>query len=175
MKPTRERSVVHTTFAIERTYGAPPARVFAAFANQGTKRRWFAEGDEFDVEEFTVDFRVGGLEVARFRFKGGGPPGAPAAGTEIRNDTSYQDIVPDRRIVFAYTMTVGEKRISASLATVDLVPSGAGTRLTFTWQGAFFDGGDMPASREEGWRTLLQNLDGELRKSSGQESKRSTL
>lgn len=39
-----ETPVSHGTFTIERDYDASPARVFAAFANQATKRRWFAEG-----------------------------------------------------------------------------------------------------------------------------------
>jgi uncharacterized protein YndB with AHSA1/START domain len=159
-----EHSVVHSTFVIERNYRASPARVFAAFANQATKRRWFAEGEEWEVDEFTMDFRVGGREFARFRFKGSAVKGAPAAGSAIRNDTIYQDIVPDRRIVIAYTMMVGEKRMSASLATIELVPSADGTRLTYTEQGAFLDGVDNPQSREAGWRELLQKLDEELRK-----------
>ena len=115
--PANPSAVDHSTFSIERTYPSRPARVFAAFANQETKRRWFAEGEGWQVDEFTVDFRVGGREVARFRFKGGPPMG---------NDTVYLDIVPDRRIVLAYTMTVRGTRISVSLATVEIAPSGAG-------------------------------------------------
>ena len=159
-----ESAVVHSTFAIERTYAAPPARVFAAFANEATKRRWFAEGIGSEVDEFAVDFRVGGHEKSRFRFTGG-PPGAPPPGTRMGNDTTYLDIVPNQRIVFAYTMTVGERRMSASLATVELSPSGGGTRLTFTEQGAFFDCSDGPQLREQGWRALLQQLDDEVNKS----------
>jgi hypothetical protein len=34
--------VVHSTFAIERTYPVALSRVFAAFADGATKRRWFA-------------------------------------------------------------------------------------------------------------------------------------
>jgi uncharacterized protein YndB with AHSA1/START domain len=94
-----ERSVAHATFTIERTYDAPPARVFKAFADPAIKRRWFAEGEGWQVEEFKVDFRVGGAETSRFRFRGG---------ELVRNDTVYQDIVPDRRIIIAYTMTVGD-------------------------------------------------------------------
>ena len=56
--------------------------------------------------------------------------------------------MPDHRIVFAYTMTIGNKRISASLGTVELVPEGRGTRLTYTEQAAFFDGADGPQMRE---------------------------
>jgi uncharacterized protein YndB with AHSA1/START domain len=149
-----QRSVVHSTFSIERMYPSPPSRVFAAFSNQGTKRRWFAEGEGWEVDEFTLDFRVGGREVSRFRFKGGPP---------MSNDTVYLDIVPDRRIVFAYTMTVGDKRISVSLATVEIAPSGDGTRLVYTEQGAFFDGADKPEGREAGCRELLEKLGEELR------------
>jgi uncharacterized protein YndB with AHSA1/START domain len=161
-----DHSVAHSTFAINRQYPASPARVFAAFSNPAIKRRWFAEGEGFELQEFTLDFRVGGHEVARFRFKRGpaAPAGAPADGTEMRNDTTYQDIVPDQRIVFAYTMTIGEKRISASLATVQIVPAGDGTSLTYTEQGAFFDGADGPQLREQGWRALLERLDAELRR-----------
>jgi uncharacterized protein YndB with AHSA1/START domain len=55
-------------------------------------------------------------------------------------------------------MTVGEKCISASLATFQFLPSGTGTDLIFTHQGAFFEGADGPEMREEGWRKLLEQL-----------------
>lgn len=100
-----------------------------------------------------MDFRVGGVEGGRFRYRGG---------PDIRNDAVYQDIVRDRRIVFAYTMTVGDKRISASLATVELIPVDQRTRLTYTEQGAFFDGADTPQAREEGCRAILESLAQEL-------------
>jgi uncharacterized protein YndB with AHSA1/START domain len=145
--------VVHATFSVERSYPASPARVFAAFANQATKRRWFAEGEGWEIDEFTLDFRVGGRETSRFRFRGGPPMG---------NDTIFLDIVPERRIVLAYTMTVADTRISVSLATVELAPSGGGTTLTYTEQGAFFDGVDKAALREAGCRALLEKLAAEL-------------
>jgi len=149
-----QSSVVHSTFSIERTYLARPPRVFAAFSNEATKRRWFAEGEGWEIDEFTLDFRVGGTERSRFRFQGGAPVG---------NDTIFLDIVPDRRIVLAYTMTIGDRRISASLATVELAPAGSGTRLVYTEQGAFFDGADKPDQREAGCRELLDKLGDELR------------
>ena len=150
-----ERSVQHATFTIERVYGASAARVFKAFADPAAKRRWFVEGEGWDVEEFTMDFRVGGEERGRFRFRGG---------PLIRNDTVYQDIVPDRRIIVAYTMTVGENRISASLATMQFDPAAAGTRLTFTEQGAYLDGYADAAEREQGFRGLLDQLEAELKR-----------
>jgi uncharacterized protein YndB with AHSA1/START domain len=107
-------SIVHNTFVIERTYPASAARVFAAFADNATKRRWFAEGEGWHVDAFDAEFKVGGHEKSRFRLKDGPP---------VTNDTVYHDIVPDQRIVFAYVMTVDGKRISVSLANVELFPA----------------------------------------------------
>lgn len=149
-----ERSVIHSTFVIERSYAATPERVFAAFADPTRKRRWFVEGDHHDVEHFEMDFRVGGKERVRSRFK----HGTPLKGIECTNDISYQDIVPNRRVVLASTMTIGEKCISASLVTVELLPSKTGTDLILTHQGAFFEGADGPEMREAGWRKLIDRL-----------------
>lgn len=150
-----ERSVTHATFAIERTYDAAPEKVFAAFANPAEKRRWFVEGEGWHIDKFEMDFRPGGTETSVFRF-GDGPTG--------RNDTVYQDIVENRRIIAAYTMTIGGNRISASLATTEFEPAGAGTRLIYTEQGAFLDGHDNPAQRESGCRELLEALAKQLQR-----------
>ncbi len=85
-------------------------------------------------------------------------------GIACTNDTSYQDIVSDHRVVFASTMTVGEKCISASLVTFEFLPSETGTDLIFTHQGAFFEGADGPEMREAGWRKLLEQLTEEFRR-----------
>lgn len=150
---SRERSVAHATFTIERRYAAAPARVFKAFADPVQKRRWFVEGEGWQIESFESDFRVGGWERSSFRFQGG---------PLITNDTVYQDIVPDRRIIVAYSMTVGGEPISASLATTQFEPDGEGTRLIFTEQDAFLDGFDDVGQREAGWRELLEALAKEL-------------
>jgi uncharacterized protein YndB with AHSA1/START domain len=147
-------STIHNTFVIERSYPAALQRVFAACAEADKKRRWFGQGDHSDLELFEMNFRVGGQEHARYRFK----EGTPFPGVALTNDGSYQDIVPDQRIVIASTMTLGDKRISASLVTFEFLPTGAGTDLIFTHQGAFFEGADGPEIRETGWRKLLDRL-----------------
>ena len=154
-----DRSVTHSTFVIERSYPTTPERVFAAFADPAKKRRWFADGSSHhDVEEYQMDFRVGGAERALYRFK----VGTPFGGATYSTDTVYQDIVPNRRIVIVYSTTFSDRRISACLVTMEFLPAEKGTALILTHQGAFFEGSDGPQIREEGWRQLLERLAPEL-------------
>jgi hypothetical protein len=50
------------------------------------------------------------------------------------------------------------------VATVELGPEGAGTRLVLTEQGAYFDGLDDTGERERGTAELLDALGAELRR-----------
>ena len=145
-----ERSVTHATFVVERTYDTSPARVFAAWTEPAAKARWFARDAEFEL-----DFRLGGRELNRGR-----APNGQVYSYEAR----FQDIVQGERIVYTYEMHSDETRISVSLATVEFKHDGAGTRLIYTEQGAFLDGHDTPAQREQGSGGLLDALGEELRR-----------
>jgi uncharacterized protein YndB with AHSA1/START domain len=148
-----ERSVTHATIVVERTYDVSSARVFAAWADPAVKARWFASPEEWGPDEFELDFRVGGRELNR-----GGPKGGPVYTFEGH----YQDIVTDQRIVYSYSMHLDQTLISVSVATVELHPEGAGTRLVLTDQGAYLDGHDSSGQREQGAGALLDALGAEL-------------
>ena len=151
------RTAQHATFVIERTLAAAPSQVFAAFADPVAKGRWFVGPDRRQSSDHRLEFRVGGREHLSSR--------APGGVTHVF-DALYQDIVPDGRIVYSYEMHLDEKRISVSLATLELLPEGTGTYLILTEQDAFLDGADLPAQREQGTRELLDNLEAELRRAS---------
>jgi uncharacterized protein YndB with AHSA1/START domain len=144
-----ERSVEHGTIVIERRYPASPERTFAAWADAAAKARWLGVPDG----ELELDFRVGGEESHN---------GTLPDGRVYTYQGVYQDIVPPRRILYTYEMLLDDSRISISLATAEFTPEHGGTRLVYTEQGAFLDGHEPPARRDEGMGSLLDALGKEL-------------
>ena len=148
------RTVVHETFMIEKTYAAPPARVFGLWADLSLKRQWFGDPDHETASVHEMDFRVGGTET----IQGDLPDGS---GASFTYDGVYQDIVDNERIIYSYEMTMSGRRISVSVATIEFYAddSDAGkTRLILTEQDAFLDGLDTREQREEGTRAILDAL-----------------
>jgi len=60
------------------------------------------------------------------------------------------ELVTNERLVYVYEMTVNGRKISASLATFQLFPDGAKTRLVLTEQGAYFHDPEMSTYAAEG-------------------------
>ena len=150
-----DRPVIHDTFTIERSYPAPAARVFAAFASKEAKDAWGDTGDltepgaDAGVAEF--DFRIGGGERSGFGYQG----------ISYRYDARYYDIVPGQRIIYSYEMYADGARISVSVATIELAATAEGTALTWTEQGAYldgFDGAQAPQLRRGGTAEMLDGL-----------------
>ena len=145
------RSVAHGVFTIERDYASvSPRRVFDAFASIEGKNGWFtAPNEQWDIVERTMDFRVGGRERLKGKWR---------TGLVSEFDATYYDIVPGERIVYAYEMRLDGRKISVSLATFEFKRSGAGAKLIMTEQGAFLDGYDDSGSRERGSRHIIDKL-----------------
>ena len=140
---TSDRSATHSTFVIERSYDASPARVFGAWAEKSAKEQWFGPGEVHEM-----DFREGGHEHLLVRMEG----------ASYTYDAVYADIVPDQRIVFTYAMYRDGTRMSVSVTTVELAGGGDTTQLRYTEQGVFLDGQDQPELREHGTKELLDKL-----------------
>jgi uncharacterized protein YndB with AHSA1/START domain len=149
------RSVVHAAFTIERTYDALPERIFHALSDEAAKAKWFGgEQSQWRPIERSMDFRVGGRERVAGRWE---------SGVVSTFDAVYHDIVRNERIVYTYEMWLDEKKISVSLATVQIKAAGPGrATLKVTEQGAFFDGYDDAGSRERGTGFLLDRLGASL-------------
>jgi uncharacterized protein YndB with AHSA1/START domain len=150
-----KRSSTHATFVIERAYAASPAKVFAAYADPASKAKWFVGPDDWEKSDHKSDFRIGGKESVS-----GGPPG----GTVHYYSGTYWDIVDNERIVIGYEMHLDKTRISVSLGTTEIKPSGAGAKLIYTEQGAYLDGYDDAGARERGTRELLDQLEAFLKR-----------
>jgi uncharacterized protein YndB with AHSA1/START domain len=146
-------ALTHATFCVERVYDAAPARVFHAFTDKAARMRWFFKTDSWTLHAHSGgELGVGKTESSRFS-----PPGADVI---ITNDSTYLDVAPDERLIFAYAMTLGGAPLSSSLSTVEFKPEGKGTRIVFTEQGVYLDG-NVPG-RIEGTEGLLTTLGEEL-------------
>ena len=144
-----DRSVIHSTFSLERVYDTSTGRVFAAWADPAAKARWFSPSGPHEL-----DFRVGGREVNR---------GRNPDGQVLTFESHYHDIVADQRIAYTSTLSVGENVVTVSLTTVELTPDDDSTRLVLTEHGAFLDGHEQPAWRKQGTSDGLDALGAELR------------
>jgi len=152
-----QETIVHDTFTVERTFDAPPARVFEALANAEVKAKWFAGPPGWQQKERAFDFRVGGREVLS---------GTHASGLTSVFDAHYFDIVPNERVVYVYEMTINGRKISTSLATFELSAVGGKTKVLLTEQGAYFDDPGMKkyapqgqaVSRLEGTKGLMDRF-----------------
>jgi uncharacterized protein YndB with AHSA1/START domain len=148
-----EPRTIHNTFVIERNFPWRPARVFSAFAQPALKRRWYAEGDH-EIQEFHMDFRVGGSETFRYRFN----PGHPIAGSQIANESIFQDIEGENRFVMTGRMSLNGKPILVALTTFEFVATEEGTNLVLTHQGTYVDWPDGVKMIEMGWNALVDRL-----------------
>jgi uncharacterized protein YndB with AHSA1/START domain len=142
------QTTTHATFTLERQYPVPAERVFAAWADPVAKARWFAGGQD----GHSLDFRVGGTESNRARHEG----------TEYLWVSRYHDIVTAARIVYSSTLSSDGALATMSQTTVELQSEGDGTRLVLTEQGAYLDGHELPAWREQGTSDWLDALGAHL-------------
>jgi len=131
----------HATFVIERVFQTSPERAFRYWSDRALKERWNACHPDWNVLEDGFDFRVGGVEAKLWRTADG----------KVQTFTAhYLDIAAPYRIVYAFEMSLGGQRVSASLATVELRGDGPQTLMKYTEQIAFFGTRAALDARTEG-------------------------
>jgi len=152
MTASQAAAATHGSFTIERHFKAAPERVFAALSDKDAKARWFRGPAGWAETERSLDFRVDGIEITAGIF----PDGKK---THFR--ARFEEIVPNRRLVYSYRMQIGDGwLISVSLATIELSPQEGGTRMIFTEHATFINGFDDPGAegRKTGSIALLEQM-----------------
>ncbi|MGI8867515.1 MAG: SRPBCC domain-containing protein [Mycobacteriales bacterium] len=119
-------TVTHCTFTLERTFAAPPARVFAAWSDPVARQRWFAGSGDYQQE-----FRVGGTERVQARVD---------TGEVLVFESRFHDIVSDERIMYTSTMMSDGNLSTVSATTVEFAPAEDGTALVITEHGSYLPG-----------------------------------
>ena len=66
-----ERSQIHATFVIERTYPVPVTAVWHALSDNDARDQWFTAGEVFQASEKSHEFRVGGHGIEDGQWHGG--------------------------------------------------------------------------------------------------------
>ena len=129
-----------------RTIKAPPEKVFAAWTEPETLKRWMAPGDDMTVALAETDLRVGGRYRIVMR---------ETNGTEHRVGGIYREIVPGKKLSFTWAWESTPE--NESLVTIELRKNGTGTELTLTHvKFATDQARDM---HNQGWSGCLAKLE----------------
>jgi uncharacterized protein YndB with AHSA1/START domain len=150
---------IHTSFVIDRAFAAPPAAVFQAWADPALKRQW-SDCHADHTTHYSLDFRPLGRETHRVD--------DPARGVQLIEKVFF-DIVPARRIVFAYDISLDERRLSVSLVTVEFTAAQGGTKMIYSEQLAYLDGHTDLSQRVHGTAQALDRLRLQVEAGSGGE------
>lgn len=99
----------HSRFTLDRILPGSPVHAFRFWSGPTLKNLWAGCHPDWTEREIRHDFRVGGHDFSRL---------ADPAGVEHEVDIAYLDILVPERIVYAYSMRVNGKLLSASLVTL---------------------------------------------------------
>jgi uncharacterized protein YndB with AHSA1/START domain len=134
------------TVRVTHRFAQKPERVFDAWLDPKTARKWLFATTTGTITRCDIDARVGGrFSIVR------------VDGEEFEHVGEYLEIDRPRRLVF----TFGVPRLSPEMTRVviEIAPSGAGCELTLTNEGVLADYGER---NKEGWGMILGNLEKSL-------------
>jgi len=138
-------------FSIKRLWAASPERIFRAWSNSDLKTQWFRGPPEQWTEvRRSMDFRVGGLEVAEGRFDNG---------MTTLFEARYHVIEPNYRLIYVYDLHLSDEFHSVTLSSLDLRQDGGKTHVSYTEQIVFMDGKDGVEKRRVGTEAAFEAIE----------------
>ena len=134
------------SLTLTRSYPVAPEKVWRAWTDPQALRRWWGPGGDQPVSVAQLDVRVGG----RFRIVFGGADGKMHECAGV-----YQEVVPNRKLVFTWTWpnTTPERK---SLVTIVFRASGKGTDIDFKHEQLFDE--KVRDDHQRGWTSVLDKL-----------------
>jgi len=148
-RPVGEKPQLRLT----RRYTVAPARVWRAWTEPQALSAWFGPGEPNSVTLAELDVRPGGRYRIRFHTQDG---------EEHEVSGIYEEVVPERRLVFSWAWRSTPDRVSR--VALDLRPAAEGTELDFLHE-RFFDQAACDGHRR-GWTATLVKLEAWLQASS---------
>lgn len=140
-----------TTLRLTQRYAAPVARVFEAWTRPEVMSRWMSPRPESPCH-VTADVRPGG----RYRIE----MKNAMEGADYIAIGVYEEIVPNRRLVFTWSWEGNPALAENTLVTVEFEAQGGGTALTLTHER--FAGVEQRNNHSDGWTACLSRLDAAL-------------
>lgn len=123
---------------VQTTVAAPIDQVWRAYTTPADIKQWNAASDDWHTTAASVDLRVGGAFSSRMEAKDGSM-GFDFAGT-------YTEIVPNRRIVYAF----GDRQAEVDFAET---PQGVTVRVSFDPESEY-----PVEQQQQGWQSILDNF-----------------
>ena len=133
------------TLEVRRTFAASRQRVFNAWTTAEALKQWHAP-ENAEVQNATVDFRVGGRYLIEMRGKDGN---LHVVGGE------YREIDPPKRLVITWAWQTGA-RASDSIVTVEFHERGAETEVVLLHEGLMTE--EERAGHRHGWVGCFEKL-----------------
>jgi len=142
--------IFHETLAFERSFDAPPARLFQSYADPREREIWSAPTLETVIVVDETDLRTGGRETARC---------GSADNLNWTMKVHYHRVEDGRLITFTEKFWDGAEILTVALITFEFREDGeAGTQLKLTDQVTSFVGEGGVAGHREGYGKALANL-----------------
>jgi uncharacterized protein YndB with AHSA1/START domain len=138
-------AAINPSLTLKRRLNAPAEKVYAAWTDPKQLVRWFGP-DSGPVTRAETDLRVGGKYVVIFHTEDG---------EEHYVSGTYQEVVPNEKLVFSWAWRSTPER--ESLVTVTIKPDGDGVILTLLHE-RFFDQ-EARDRHEFGWTGSMNKLE----------------